>query len=113
MARITVEDCKEIVKDRFELVVLASRRARDIASGAKVLVERNADKDAVLALREIASKKVSVKNLHEEVISSYQRNLPPVIDEDKKSEEDQEDEKPASSSKASGMFAEDNIDVTD
>ena len=72
MARITVEDCTKTIPNRFELVVLASRRARDISSGAEINIEKENDKDAVIALREIAEHKVSKKYLHEEVISSYQ-----------------------------------------
>ena len=55
MARITVEDCVQRVPNRFELVVCAARRARDIARGEKPTVERDNDKNSVVALREIAS----------------------------------------------------------
>lgn len=59
MARITVEDCLEVVDNRFELVLMATRRARQVAKGADALVEANNDKPTVVALREIAGRKVS------------------------------------------------------
>jgi DNA-directed RNA polymerase subunit omega len=62
MARVTVEDCLEVVDNRFELVLLASRRARQLAKGADTTLENSdqADKPTVLALREIAARKVDV-----------------------------------------------------
>jgi DNA-directed RNA polymerase subunit omega len=59
MARITVEDCLEVVDNRFELVLMATKRARQIANGADALVDSSNDKPTVLALREIAGRKVS------------------------------------------------------
>jgi len=59
MARITVEDCLEVVDNRFELVLMATKRARQIANGADPLVDSSNDKPTVLALREIAGRKVS------------------------------------------------------
>ena len=59
MARITVEDCLEVVDNRFELVLMATRRARQVAKGADALVDANNDKPTVVALREIAGRKVS------------------------------------------------------
>jgi len=59
MARITVEDCLEVVDNRFELVLMATRRARQLAKGVDSLVENNNDKPTVLALREIAGRKVT------------------------------------------------------
>jgi len=58
MARITVEDCLEVVDNRFELVLMASKRARQLANGSESLVEGANDKPTVLALREIAARKV-------------------------------------------------------
>lgn len=75
MARVTVEDCVLEVPNRFELVVLASRRAKDIASGSTLTVERDNDKDAVVALREIAEKTVSPDVLREEVVQGLQRRI--------------------------------------
>ncbi len=59
MARITVEDCLEVVDNRFELVLMATKRARQLANGADALVEATHDKPTVLALREIAGRKIS------------------------------------------------------
>jgi len=73
MARVTVEDCVEKVSSRFELVMLAAQRARKIGSGAALTVERNNDKNPVVALREIASETVSVEDLGEDLIKSHQR----------------------------------------
>lgn len=64
MARVTVEDCVEKVPNRFELVLLAAQRARDIRSGAELTVERDNDKNAVVALREIAEETVDLETLH-------------------------------------------------
>lgn len=73
MARVTVEDCIEHVPNRFELVALASQRARQIVSGSPLAVERDNDKDTVVALREIAEQKISLDNLKAEVITSQQK----------------------------------------
>ncbi len=63
MARVTVEDCVEKVPNRFELVLLAAHRARDIRSGSPLTVERDNDKNAVIALREIADETVDIEAL--------------------------------------------------
>lgn len=63
MARVTVEDCLENVENRFKLVLLASKRARQLNKGADAFVERSKDKDTVLALREIAAGHVSFENV--------------------------------------------------
>ncbi|HST26957.1 MAG TPA: DNA-directed RNA polymerase subunit omega [Rudaea sp.] len=65
MARITVEDCLEVVDNRFELVLMATRRARQIAKGADALVEAHNDKPTVVALREIAGRKVTHQMIDE------------------------------------------------
>ena len=65
MARITVEDCLEYVDNRFDLVLLAARRARQIAQGADPLVPAENDKPTVIALREIAANLISVKSMDE------------------------------------------------
>ncbi len=75
MARVTVEDCVEVVDNRFELVALAGQRARDIASGAAITIERDNDKDSVVALREIAKKSISAETLREEFIKGFQKAL--------------------------------------
>jgi DNA-directed RNA polymerase subunit omega len=73
MARITVEDCIEVVPNRFDLVLLASKRARDIAAGASLTVPRDNDKNPVIALREIAERNVETELLKEGLITSMQR----------------------------------------
>lgn len=73
MARVTVEDCKKIVSNHFELVVLASRRGRDISSGSPLLVEKDNDKNAVIALREIASKKLNIDLLRKNLIQDFRK----------------------------------------
>lgn len=65
MARITVEDCLEVVDNRFELVLMATRRARQVAKGADALVEAHNDKPTVIALREIAGRKVTHEMIDE------------------------------------------------
>lgn len=74
MARVTVEDCIEIIPNRFELVTIAAQRARQISSGNPLTLPRDNDKDSVVALREIAEKTVSVDALKEEVILSHQKH---------------------------------------
>ena len=66
MARITVEDCLENVDNRFQLVLIATKRARQIASGSAILVDEENDKPTVLALREIADGKIDASILEEE-----------------------------------------------
>ncbi len=75
MARVTVEDCVDKVPNRFDLVMLAAHRAREIASGAPVTVERDNDKDPVVALREIADETVSVDTLQQSLIQSMQKHV--------------------------------------
>jgi DNA-directed RNA polymerase subunit omega len=73
MARVTVEDCIDKIPNRFELVLLASHRARSIAAGAQITVQRDNDKNPVVALREIADKKISTEDLKEDFIHSMQK----------------------------------------
>ena len=75
MARVTVEDCVDKVPNRFDLVMLSSHRARAIADGAPITVDRDKDKNPVVALREIADGTVPVEQLHEQTIQSYQRHI--------------------------------------
>lgn len=71
MARVTVEDCILEVPNRFELVLLASQRAKQITSGNPLTVDRDNDKDAVVSLREIADKTVSLEGLQETLVQSF------------------------------------------
>lgn len=73
MARVTVEDCVDKVDNRFELVLLASHRARLLASGAPLTIERDRDKNPVVALREIADETIAPDDLKEQLIHSLQK----------------------------------------
>ena len=73
MARVTVEDCVDKVDNRFELVLLAAHRARMISNGSQLLVERDNDKNPVVALREIAEEHLSPEDLAEELVHSLQK----------------------------------------
>ena len=84
MARVTVEDCVDKIPNRFELVLLAGQRARQLSSGADLTVERDRDKNPVVALREIAEQSVKPKQLHEAMVSGMQRVI--VDDEDEATE---------------------------
>jgi DNA-directed RNA polymerase subunit omega len=74
MARVTVEDCIEIVPNRFELVEMASQRVRQITSGTPLTIERDNDKDTIVSLREIADKTIDTNILREEIIQSHQKH---------------------------------------
>ncbi len=73
MARVTVEDCIEKIENRFELVMIAAQRARKIGSGAALTIDRDEDKNPVIALREIAGETVNIDDLKEELTKSHQR----------------------------------------
>lgn len=73
MARVTVEDCIDKVDNRFDLVLLASHRGRMISSGSAITVERDNDKNPVVALREIADTTISPEDLREDLIHSLQK----------------------------------------
>jgi DNA-directed RNA polymerase subunit omega len=75
MARITVEDCVTRVPNRFELVMLAAQRARDVSAGAPLTVERDNDKNPVVALREIADDTVELDHLRYELIHGLRRHV--------------------------------------
>jgi DNA-directed RNA polymerase subunit omega len=75
MARVTVEDCVDKVENRFELVLIASHRARMIAAGAPSTVDRNNDKNPVIALREIAESALVPEDLKEDFIQSLQKQV--------------------------------------
>jgi DNA-directed RNA polymerase subunit omega len=75
MARVTVEDCVDKVPNRFELVMLAAHRAREIASGAPITIDRDNDKNPVVSLREIADEAQQADILRERMIESYQTQI--------------------------------------
>lgn len=73
MARVTVEDCILNVPNRFDLVVTAAQRAKQISSGVPLTLERDNDKDAVVSLREIAEKTIDLKHVQEEIVLNFMR----------------------------------------
>lgn len=81
MARVTVEDCVDKISNRFDLVLLAAERARAISGGAELTIERDRDKNPVVALREIADETVNPVVLKENLVQSLQRVLPEDDDE--------------------------------
>ena len=75
MARVTVEDCVDKVPNRFDLVMLAGHRAREISTGSEITVDRDNDKNPVVALREIADETLTADDLMEGLIQSHQRHI--------------------------------------
>jgi DNA-directed RNA polymerase subunit omega len=73
MARVTVEDCVDKIPNRFDLVLLAAQRARQISGGADLTIDRDRDKNPVVALREIAEQTVKPEQLRESLVSNLQR----------------------------------------
>jgi DNA-directed RNA polymerase subunit omega len=73
MARVTVEDCVDKIPNRFDLVLLAAQRARQVSGGAELTIDRDRDKNPVVALREIAEETVKPRHLEESLINSLQR----------------------------------------
>ena len=82
MARVTVEDCIEKINNRFELIIVASQRARELSNGATVEVERDDDKNPVVSLREIASGSVTQADLQERFIRTLQKINPNESEEE-------------------------------
>ncbi|MGE5952996.1 MAG: DNA-directed RNA polymerase subunit omega [Qipengyuania vulgaris] len=81
MARVTVEDCVDKIPNRFDLVLLAAQRAREISGGAEITLDRDRDKNPVVALREIAEQTVKPKDLQEAAVTNLQKILPDDDDE--------------------------------
>jgi DNA-directed RNA polymerase subunit omega len=92
MARVTVEDCIEKIPNRFELVMVSAQRARKISSGGALTIDRDNDKNPVVALREIAESTVSIEDLKEELIRNNQRVIEMDDGEDIIDKMDGEDE---------------------
>jgi DNA-directed RNA polymerase subunit omega len=91
MARITVEDCLEEIKNRFELVSLAAQRTKAIRYGSLITVDEDNDKKPVIALREISKKTINIQQLREDLISSLQtRNKVDIIEDENLHAENQE-----------------------
>ena len=89
MARVTVEDCIIKVDNRFDLIVLAAHRGREITAGSEVTVSRDNDKNPVVSLREIADETIKIDDLKESMISSLQTQL---VDDETSDIENEEDE---------------------
>jgi DNA-directed RNA polymerase subunit omega len=85
MARVTVEDCVERIPNRFELVMLAAKRSREVSSGSGLTVERDNDKNPVCALREIAEETVPLDELREELVRGLQKHI--EVDEPEEDDE--------------------------
>lgn len=75
MARVTVEDCVDKVPNRFELVMLAAHRARELSSGSPITIDRDNDKNPVVSLREIAEETQGAEELRERMIASHQTQI--------------------------------------
>jgi DNA-directed RNA polymerase subunit omega len=75
MARVTVEDCVLKVPNRFDLVMLAAQRARDVSAGAQLTLDRDNDKNPVVALREIADETIDLDSLRNNLVQGLQRNV--------------------------------------
>ena len=86
MARVTVEDCVEIIPNRFDLVLLASHRSRSISAGASLTVDRDNDKTPVVALREIADETLDLNDLREGLVTGLQRV---ILDDDMPEEQEE------------------------
>jgi DNA-directed RNA polymerase subunit omega len=84
MARVTVEDCVDKIPNRFDLVLMAAQRARQISGGADLTIDRDRDKNPVVALREIAEVTVKPKELEEAIVTNLQKVR---IDEEDETEE--------------------------
>ncbi len=89
MARVTVEDCVEKVDSRFDLVLLAAQRARQLSMGMETKLERENDKAPIIALREIAAGAVTAKDLEEQLLQSMQNNDESLLSEKQESAEDE------------------------
>ena len=113
MARVTVEDCVDKVPNRFDLVLVAAQRARQISAGGELLVERDNDKNPVVALREIAEELVDPAVLEETIINSMQHHVEvdePEDDNFGKTDEDKSDDLQAA---AAQLYAEEAVNVAD
>lgn len=92
MARVTVEDCIDKIENRFELVLLSAHRARNIAAGASLTIDRDNDKNPVVALREIAEEQLDLPSLTESLVSGLQRVIPGEDDEEGEGRKDRKAE---------------------
>ena len=110
MARVTVEDCVDKVDNRFDLVLLAAQRARKIGSGSPLTIDRDNDKNPVVALREVAAETIDLEAIKEDFIKSHQRVM--AYEEDDTidlMDGEQEWADMADQSAKTGMYAEEEI----
>ena len=107
MARVTVEDCIDKVDNRFELVLLAGHRARQISQGAHITVPRDNDKNPVVALREIADETLSPGDLKEDLIHSLQKHV--EVDEPEMDGQEITDQSAPAAASADADTADDNV----
>jgi len=91
MARITVEDCIEKISNRFDLVVFAVQRGRELSAGDEPTIDRDNDKNTVLSLREIAESTVDIEKLRDNLIISMQKQIQEEENEDKEITSETED----------------------
>lgn len=116
MARVTVEDCVDKIPNRFELVMIASQRARKIGSGAALTLDRDNDKNPVVALREIAEQTIEIEAVREELVRSHQRMVAFEEEEESIDLMDGEEEWSAIARKQAenaGMYNDEEIDEED
>ena len=88
MARVTVEDCVKIIESRFELILIAAERSRILSKGSEPLLDRDRDKNPVVALREIAEKKLDLEQTKEILVKGLQKYHEEVLTEPDEGEED-------------------------
>ena len=88
MARVTVEDCVKVIESRFELILIAAERSRILSKGAEPLLDRDRDKNPVVALREIAEKKLDLEQTKETLVKGLQKYHEEVLTEPNEGEED-------------------------
>tara|TARA_B100002052_G_scaffold178466_1_gene162460 strand:- start:227 stop:637 length:411 start_codon:yes stop_codon:yes gene_type:complete len=91
MARVTVEDCIEKIPNRFDLVLAAAQRARDISTGNPLTIDRDNDKNPVVALREIASETIDPDYLRDEIVRGLQKLSNPELIDDEQDENEEDD----------------------
>ena len=109
MARVTVEDCVVKIPNRFELVLLAAQRAREITSGAPLSIDRDDDKNPVVALREIADETILLDHLKTSVVRGMQKHV--EIDEPEETHELELDTTPFGVAAPAGVLIEEEADI--
>jgi len=111
MARVTVEDCVIKIPNRFDLVMIAAQRAREVSAGAALTIDRDNDKNPVVALREIADETVSTEELQESLVESMQKHI--EVDEPEEDPIDFDSPESTSEAPAAEAAAADDDDDSD